>query len=127
MIMLFNPNNWFWIVGGDTSQAWSSAANAFVSATDSRYTSWLAAGGTPTKVASVTVALGVVIIQSGLLDSSDTTMHRIAEAVALGENTMTSADVVAWVNYRRALRAIVDGSDTASTSIPAKPAYPAGT
>ena len=26
----FNPSDWHWIVGGDTSQAWSSAANAYV-------------------------------------------------------------------------------------------------
>jgi hypothetical protein len=61
------------------------------------------------------------------LTMSDTTMHRIAEAVVLGHNTWTGADVAAWVNYRRALRAIVDGSDTTSTTLPVKPAYPAGT
>jgi len=61
------------------------------------------------------------------LATSDTTMHRIAEAVALGRNTWTGADVVAWVNYRRALRAIVSRSDTTSTTLPTMPAYPAGT
>ena len=28
--MDFNPTNWFWIVGGDESKAWSSAAGAYV-------------------------------------------------------------------------------------------------
>lgn len=30
----YTPNNWFWIVAGDTSRAWSSAATAYVSQWD---------------------------------------------------------------------------------------------
>lgn len=59
-----------------------------------------------------------------LLDASDTTINRIAEAVALGLTTWTTADVVVFVNYRRALRAVLSG---ASNSVPIKPPYPAGT
>lgn len=33
----------------------------------------------------------------------------------------------AWQTYTTALRAIVNGTDTTSTSLPAQPAYPAGT
>jgi hypothetical protein len=61
------------------------------------------------------------------LSTSDTTMHRIAEAVALGLNTWAGADVVAWITYRRALRAIANGGDMTSTTLPTRPAYPAGT
>jgi hypothetical protein len=61
------------------------------------------------------------------LDESDTTMHRIAEAVALGLGSWTAADVVAWVTYRRALRAIVAASTGSAGTLPAKPAWPAGT
>ena len=32
-----------------------------------------------------------------------------------------------WQTYRTALRAIVNGTDTASTSLPTQPPYPAGT
>ena len=28
--ILYTPHNWHWIVGGDTSKAWSSAAGAYV-------------------------------------------------------------------------------------------------
>lgn len=28
--MMYQPDNWFWIVAGDTSRAWSSAAGAYV-------------------------------------------------------------------------------------------------
>lgn len=66
--------------------------------------------------------------QSALTDS-DTTMLRIAEAVALSDTTYTAADVVAFVNYRRELRAIMTAAQPAviPTSLPTKPAYPAGT
>ena len=61
------------------------------------------------------------------LDASDATMHRITEAVALGLNSWTALDVVAWITYRRALRAIIDGNDTVVMALPTKPGYPVGT
>ena len=61
------------------------------------------------------------------LTKTDTTMLRVQEAITLGLTTATTADVVAFVQYRKALRAIVDGTDTTSTSLPVKPAYPGGT
>lgn len=61
------------------------------------------------------------------LDRTDTTMHRITEAISLGLNTPTSADVVAFVDYRRSLRAIVSTSSGTPGTLPARPAYPAGT
>ena len=61
------------------------------------------------------------------IGDSDTTMHRIAEAVALGLNSWTAADVVAFVTYRRALRAIVAAATGTPGALPAKPAWPAGT
>ena len=60
------------------------------------------------------------------LDKSDTTMHRIAEAVALGKNSWTSADVVAWVNYRISLRTIISSSSGTVEALPARPPFPAG-
>jgi hypothetical protein len=33
----------------------------------------------------------------------------------------------AWQTYRSALRSIINGADTTSTTLPATPAYPAGT
>lgn len=31
---IYNPQNWFWYVGGDTSRAWSSAVSAYVESSD---------------------------------------------------------------------------------------------
>jgi hypothetical protein len=125
--MSFTPQNWYWSVAGNSSQVWSSKANAFVSTGDTTYEAWLDAGNNPTPISTVGKAMGVVISQTGMLDDSDVTMNRTSEAVSLGLNSWTGTDVVAFVNYRRALRAIVNGADTTSTSIPSKPAYPAGT
>lgn len=63
------------------------------------------------------------------LNDSDTTMLRVAEALALGLTTYTAADVVTFVNYRRELRAILTETQPAviPTSLPTKPAYPVGT
>jgi len=65
-----------------------------------------------------------------LLDSSDTTMARINEAISLGLTTATAADVVAYVQWRRYLRTLVSNSDVPPSSIPtitSAPPYPAGT
>lgn len=63
------------------------------------------------------------------LESSDTAMHRIAEAVAVGATAWTAADVVAFVNWRRSLRTILVQSQptTLPPALPARPPYPAGT
>lgn len=58
-----------------------------------------------------------------------------AAAEALGESDVTIIRCaesgvgvpVAWATYRASLRAIVSGNDTDSTTLPTRPAYPAGT
>lgn len=57
------------------------------------------------------------------LAESDADMHRIAEAVILGEISWNSAEVVAFAAWRRALREIVRG--TACDTIPPRPVCPA--
>lgn len=63
------------------------------------------------------------------LADSDKTMHRIGEAVALGKTTWTATDVVAFVQWRQSLRAIQSQPQPATipSSLPTRPAYPAGT
>ena len=92
------------------------------------YLAWVAQGNTALPVASPTtnqlLAEFVASVQLAL-DNSDTTMHRIAEGVALGLTTWTTADVASWVSYRRELRAQLHA--TVVGTLAAKPAYPAGT
>lgn len=58
----YNPFNWYWIVGGDTSQAYSSARVQYVPADDSTYVAW-AANNTPTAIASAADLYGVLVQQ----------------------------------------------------------------
>jgi hypothetical protein len=58
--MMYNPANWYWVVGGTASQVWSSARLQFVSSTDATYQAWLAAGNMATAIDSV-ADLGMVM------------------------------------------------------------------
>lgn len=63
-----------------------------------------------------------------------------ADLVASAKSALDNTDMVclrcykagvafpsAWQDYTTALRAIVNGSDTTSTTLPTRPSYPAGT
>lgn len=84
-------------------------------------------GGSWTFAAPATTAETLTQAARAAIAETDVTMLRVADAVAVGKTTWTTTDVVAWATYRRALRAIIDGTDTASTALPTKPAYPANT
>lgn len=63
------------------------------------------------------------------LSGTSVTLERICEGVALGTCAFTNPDVVAFMSYRKALRAILSEAQPAAipTALPIKPAYPAGT
>lgn len=62
------------------------------------------------------------------LSSSDATMIRIIEGSALGLTSLTQPDVVAFVNYRRSLRTILNETmPNIALPLPIVPTYPAGT
>ena len=47
---MYNVQNWYWVVGGSTTQVYSSAAVAYVPVSNSTYEAWLSAGNLPTKI-----------------------------------------------------------------------------
>jgi hypothetical protein len=49
---IYNPSNWYWIVGGNEAQAFSSAAGNYVQANDAAFLAWKADGTMPTRIAS---------------------------------------------------------------------------
>ena len=59
------------------------------------------------------------------LAATSVTMERIVEGISLGTTTANAPDVVAWMNYRKALRACITA--TVAGTLPNKPPYPAGT
>lgn len=48
----YNPSNWYWIVGGNEAQVFSSAVGNYVPANDAAYLAWIADGTQPTRIAS---------------------------------------------------------------------------
>jgi hypothetical protein len=63
------------------------------------------------------------------LEKTSITVERVAEAVSLGLTTWVALDVVAFMQYRRDLRAILNQAqpDVIPESLPTSPAYPTGT
>lgn len=46
----FAPANWYWVVGGSSTQVFSSASGDYVAAADATYQAWLAKGNKPTAI-----------------------------------------------------------------------------
>jgi len=46
----YNPANWYWIVAGDESRAFSSAVGNYVPAGDATFAAWKADGTVPTRI-----------------------------------------------------------------------------
>lgn len=61
--MMYNPANWFWIVAGDQSRVYSSAACAFMPISDSRYVTFLQQGGVATSIGSMDELTQVLAVQ----------------------------------------------------------------
>ncbi|MDE3022911.1 MAG: hypothetical protein KGI54_13815 [Pseudomonadota bacterium] len=87
--------------------------------TDSRYTAWQTAQQWQAYQSQAKAAL----------DKTDITVNRVAEGVAVGTCAWTNADVVAYMNYRRSLRAILTEAQpsTIPTSLPTPAPFPAET
>jgi len=61
----YRVESWYWIIGTNTSQAWSSAGMKFVvTATDVDYQNWIAAGNSPTIIGAGADLAQVMINQA---------------------------------------------------------------
>lgn len=60
----YDANNWYWIVG-NRSDVFSSASAEYVETTDATYTTFVADGGVPTRIASE-AELGEVLAHAGV-------------------------------------------------------------
>ncbi len=47
---LYDPTNWYWVVGGDQTKVFSSAVGDYVPVSDATYVSWLSDEGAPTVI-----------------------------------------------------------------------------
>lgn len=89
------------------------------------YLAWVSQGNTPDPIPQSHYLWSFISQIQGAINESDKTMLRVNEAISLGLNTITSEDVVAYVDYRRTLRSLLASQSV--TNIPSKPPYPAGT
>lgn len=48
----YTPHNWYWIVAGDETRAYSSASGDYVPVSDETYQAWLASGNAATRIAN---------------------------------------------------------------------------
>lgn len=79
----FNIRNWYWIVGGDNSQAFSSAVKAFVPAANATYRAWLTSGGFPTRISTLNDLLDVLVAQvPDLVPADAPSQSRLKDAQA---------------------------------------------
>ncbi len=62
------------------------------------------------------------------LDKTSVTIERIVEGVAAGTCDFTNADVVAFMDYRKALRAVISATTgDPAAELPVHPGFPSGT
>lgn len=57
---MFDPRDWYWIVGGDETRLWSTKAGSYVPATDADFLAWLEAGNVHTQIVSEEDLAGVI-------------------------------------------------------------------
>jgi len=97
---IYDPRNWYWIVGGDETKAYSSAAGDYVQADNATYVAWRAAGNNPTRIANadelaeVLATASVRPTQADMLDrfkdtqASQLTMALVAKVLFNHENRL---------------------------------------
>ena len=49
-MLMYNPNDWYWIVGGDAARVYSSASGVYVPSDDPAHQKWLSEGGVSTQI-----------------------------------------------------------------------------
>lgn len=71
---IYNPKDWYWIVGGDATKAYSSALGDYVSAGDVAFAAWKQDGTLPTNIdteanlGEVLAAYSIRPVHAGVLD-----------------------------------------------------------
>ena len=129
-LLPYDPSNWYWEVGNDTSRVYSSARANYVSRNDPAFVEWTKNGGVPTKIKSEADLRQVFVQQYPEGWRGEAIKQKARKALAdsdeiiLGmyENDMkVPAD---WRKYRSTLRAIVNGQP--ATDLPLRPPVPPG-
>jgi hypothetical protein len=108
--------SWYWIVGGSTTEVYSSAARAYVAVDNGAYVAWLQSGGTPTKI-DTDANLKVVLFNEGALtldvsstatpslngnysvtSESQASINGVATYILLNNKFPGNADTMPWMD-----------------------------
>lgn len=108
----YNPQDWYWIVGGDETKVFSSAAGNYVQPSNAAFVEWSADGGTtPTRIASE-AALGEVLapysirpVAATVLDGYQDTQSRKLTIEVVGKVLFNLANEVRALKGQQALTA----------------------
>lgn len=102
--MEYNPTNWYWIIAGNEARFYSSASGDYVTPTDAAYVAWLAAGGTPSHIASE-AELGAVLAPYALRPTATGVLDAYQGAQADGLTAQVVAKALFYLaNQVRALQ-----------------------
>ena len=105
----YRPEEHYWIVAGDGSRLWSSAAAAYVPADDEAYRAWSSNGGLPARIASE-AELDAVLAAAGLGERAPNPPRRrvektliVARLTSIGQiaaaKAALEADASAWARW----------------------------
>lgn len=101
--MIFDITNWYWIVAGDETKAYSSAIGEYVNADNVTYLAWLEAGGTPSRIAS-NAELGEVLAPYSLRPANASVLDGYKETQATQISIKVAAKVL--FNHENRIRAL---------------------
>lgn len=100
----YSPDSWFWVVGGDETRVYSSAAGRFVQPGNAAYQAFLAAGGIATRIASAD-DLGDVLADAGVRPEDATLLDRFKDRQSVNISVKTLAKVLfVFANEIRVLK-----------------------
>lgn len=103
---VYKREDWYWFVGGDRSQVFSSSRMAMVALTDSGYEDFLDSGG----VTSTTSANDMLLTQIEILEASVSV--RMLQEQAAGSTNTFSGGPYAGKTSAQAIAEIVARKDT---------------
>jgi hypothetical protein len=83
MLNMIDTTNWYWIVGGDSTQVYSSASGTFVPSTDATYLAWLATPGNWLATADTPATLGEYLALSMRLPMDTSVLAGYASAISV--------------------------------------------
>jgi hypothetical protein len=103
-IITYIPSDWYWMIGGDQTQVFSSKRNALVPVSDASYQAWLSLGNTPTQIDTV-ASLHDVLAKAGVPPYAPVTPRQarlalnaagLLDAVNAAVNAAGGATLITW-------------------------------